>query len=90
MHFIKDLTEKTSIFAADELRLDRVRTWRLRYAKDVSGSTIIPHFRGSLDRRLWRTSGKQAEIRIPLERVIFDLQAQKFNCLQNSLRFQVD
>ena len=51
--------------------------------KTFPAATTIPHFRGSLDRQLRCTERKdQAEIRIPLERVIFDLQTQKFNAFK--------
>src|SRR6201981_1706835 len=53
------------------------------YAKDVSGSNDHPalsRIAGSTIAMYERKD--QAEIRIPLERVIFDLQTQKFNAFK--------
>jgi hypothetical protein len=53
------------------------------YAKDISGSNDHPalsRIAGSTIAMYERKD--QAEIRIPLERVIFDLQTQKFNAFK--------
>ena len=53
------------------------------YAKDVSGSSDYPAFSRIAGSTIVAYERKdQAEIRIPLERVIFDLQTQKFNAFK--------
>jgi hypothetical protein len=53
------------------------------YAKDVSGSSDHPAFSRIAGSTIAAYERKdQAEIRIPLERVIFDLQTQKFNAFK--------
>ena len=53
------------------------------YAKDVSGSSDYPAFSRIAGSTIVVYERKdQAEIRIPLERVIFDLQTQKFNAFK--------
>ena len=53
------------------------------YAKDVSGSSDYPAFSRIAGSTIVVYERKdQAEIRIPLERIIFDLQTQKFNAFK--------
>jgi len=85
MHFVKDLTEKTSDFCRwMSCAAVAAAVWLATgYAKDVSGSSdypALPRIAGSTIVEYERKD--QAEIRIPLERVIFDLQAQKFNAFK--------
>src|SRR5258708_34896323 len=85
MDFVKDLTGKTSDFCrwmscaslASALWLVSVDAKDVSSSSDhpalsrIAGSTIVVYERKD-----------QAEIRIPLERVIFDLQTQKFNAFK--------
>ena len=85
MHFIKDLTEKTSDFCRWMSCASIASALWLAsgYAKDVSGSSDHPAFSRIAGSTIVAYERKdQAEIRIPLERVIFDLQAQKFNAFK--------
>src|SRR5438105_13821264 len=85
MHFVKDLTEKTSDFCRWMSCASIASALWLAsgYAKDVSGSSDHPAFSRMAGSTIVVYERKdQAEIRIPQERVIFDLQTQKFNAFK--------
>jgi hypothetical protein len=85
MHFVKDLTEKTSDFCRWMSCASIASALWLAsgYAKDVSGSSDHPALSRIAGSTIVVYERKdQAEIRIPLERVIFDLQTRKFNAFK--------
>jgi hypothetical protein len=91
MHFVKDLTEKTSDFCRWMSCASIASALWLAsgYAKDVSGSSDHPALSRIAGSTIVVYERKdQAEIRIPLERVIFDLQTQKFNAFKTNLSFR--